>query len=182
MIDSAGAPQAGGAPVPPPKAPPTDPPPKRQAKRIFLQEYARTLCVRKACRAIRRSPTIVYKWRDRDARFRAAWDRIKTNFPRLLEETARSLALNGIIEPVFQGGKKCGTRRKVFPKLVMELLRAEDPQKYARAPLPPDENPTDVDARAAAIRERLRTMDDSIPSTPPETPPAAPPAEPSSPA
>ena len=126
---------------------------------------------RKAIRHIRYSWTTVYGWRAEDARFRARWDAVMASFPSEIEHTAYRLALRGVVEDVYQGGKKVGRKRKVFPKLVMEMLRAHLPEKYGRALLPPPESRADPAEIAERVRKSMEAMDASVAAPPaPEAP------------
>lgn len=146
---------------------------KRAAcKAEFLRAYAKCRKVSKAARHIGRSRETIYRWRREDLRFRERWDAIDATFPAELEATARSLAVYGVLEPVFQQGRRVGRRRRWFPKLIMELLRAEHPEKYGRALLPAPEQTNDPDAAAAKVRARLAQMQASI-GDPPATEPVA---------
>lgn len=144
---------------------------RRAAKREFLRVLRETRHARKAIRAVGYSWTTVYGWRARDARFRCKWDAIVASFPHELEHTAYRIALRGVEEDVYQGGKKVGRRRKVFPKLIMEMLRAHLPEKYGRALLPPPESRADPAEIAERVRKSMEAMDASVAAKPaPEAP------------
>lgn len=159
-----------------------DPLTRAASKRKFLASFRETLDVTKSARACGRSTPTLYRWRRDDPRFRAKWARIDAEFPHVLESTARRFALRGVKEDVFHNGHVVGSKRRIFPKLILELLRAELPEKYRRGLIPTAEQVTDPDAAAAKVRERLRQMDASVegpPTPPPDStgpgPDAAPP-------
>lgn len=131
--------------------------------KLFIFALRKTQCIRKSARYCKRAPVTLYAWRAKYPGFKRKWDKAVLDRLPLLEDTAYSLAVNGVREPIIQGGVKCGWRVKFFPKLILELLRAKNPDEFGRALLPAEERDFDADARAAAIRERLRMMDDSVP-------------------
>lgn len=96
----------------------------------FLAALAETGNVTRSAAAVGASRSIIYDWRERDPDFAVAWDRaIKTSVLGL-EDEARRRAEEGVDEPVFYQGDKCGTVRKYSDTLLIFLLKAHNPEKY----------------------------------------------------
>ncbi|MET1112825.1 MAG: hypothetical protein ABWX67_15000, partial [Allosphingosinicella sp.] len=88
---------------------------------------------REAARKVGISPTTAYNlYNSPDAAaFRAAWDEASKVTDIVLEDTAFDRAVNGQEEIVFHKGQRVGTRWKYDNNLLMRLLRARNPLKYA---------------------------------------------------
>ncbi|MEA3064108.1 MAG: hypothetical protein QOJ27_543 [Sphingomonadales bacterium] len=117
------------------------PPPRRQRRdgftaerqEAFLEEIGGGASGREAARRIGISPTTAYNlYNSPDgAAFRAAWDEAARVTDIVLEDTAFDRAVNGQEEPVYHKGERVGMRVKYDNKLLMQLLRARNPLKYA---------------------------------------------------
>jgi hypothetical protein len=116
---------------------------------------------REASRRIGISPTTAYNLYNspEGAAFRAAWDEAAKVTDIVLDDTAFDRAVNGQEEIVYHQGRRVGVRWKYDNKLLMQLLRARNPLKYA--PLSEIEGwlkhrgialPPDVDAALARLR------------------------------
>lgn len=148
------------------------PPPRRQRRDGFtlerqeqFLEYVRGgASGREAARMVGISPTTAYNlYNSPDGTaFRAGWDEAARVTDIVLEDTAFDRAVNGHEEIVFHKGERVGTRWKYDNNLLMKLLRARLPLKYA--PLSEIEGwlrhrgvgpPADVDGAL----DRLRTAE-----------------------
>lgn len=96
----------------------------------FLAALADTGNVTLSARAINTGRRTVYEWREADDVFAKAWDRAVKIAVIGLEDEARVRAEDGVDEPVFHGGKQCGTVRRYSDTLLIFLLKAHNPEKY----------------------------------------------------
>lgn len=96
----------------------------------FLHVLSETCNVGKAAGAIGVSRMTVYRWREDDPEFAAAWDAAKRVGVTALEDEAHRRAFDGVDEPVFYKGDECGSVRKYSDTLAIFLLKAHDPDKY----------------------------------------------------
>ncbi|HLL29557.1 MAG TPA: hypothetical protein VK403_01045 [Allosphingosinicella sp.] len=146
------------------------PPPRRYRKDGFsperqeqFLEYVRGgASGREAARRVGISPTTAYNlYNSPDgAAFRSGWDEAARVTDIVLEDTAFDRAVNGQEEIVYHQGQRVGTRWKYDNNLLMKLLRARLPLKYA--PLSEIEGwlrhrgiapPADVDGALDRLRE-----------------------------
>ena len=105
--------------------------PERQEE--FLEAIRGGASGREAARRIGISPTTAYNlYNSPDApAFRAAWDEAARVTDIVLEDTAFDRAVNGQEEIVYHQGQRVGVRWRYDNKLLMQLLRARNPLKYA---------------------------------------------------
>ncbi len=117
------------------------PPPRRhrrdgfsaERQEAFLEAVRGGASGREAAHRIGISPTTAYNlYNSADgAAFRAAWDEAAKVTDIVLEDTAFDRAVNGQEEIVFYQGQRVGKRWKYDNNLLMRLLRARQPLKYA---------------------------------------------------
>lgn len=96
----------------------------------FLRVLAETGNVTEACRQTPVSRQSAYSLRDRDGRFRKAWEEAVETAVDALEAEARRRAYEGVREPVFYQGHECGHIRKYSDTLLIFLLKGHRPEKY----------------------------------------------------
>jgi hypothetical protein len=72
-----------------------------------------------------------------------------------LEDEAVRRAVEGVIKPVFHQGKRVGTLRVFSDPLLMFLLRARRPDKFADRTLRASDSADDLIARLKAGRARI---------------------------
>lgn len=101
-----------------------------ERKEKFLTVLRATCNVTQAAQAIGVGRRYVYHVRRRDRKFAALWDETMEEAVDLLEAEAKRRAADGVIEPVFQGGKKVGEVRRFSDRLIEVLLRAHRPEKF----------------------------------------------------
>lgn len=97
----------------------------------FLTVLADTANVSKAARAIKMARGYLYEVKAKDEGFSAAWDAAVKLGTAALEDEAARRAMEGTLKPVFYRGEKCGTIREYSDTLLIFLLKARDPDKYA---------------------------------------------------
>lgn len=97
----------------------------------FLQVLADTANVSAAAKKIRIDRSHMYRLRGEDEEFAAAWDEAVKLGTAALEDEAVRRAKDGTLKPVFYQGVKVGTIREYSDTLLIFLLKARDPDKYA---------------------------------------------------
>ena len=97
----------------------------------FLEVLANTANVSKAARAIKMARPYLYERKAKDKRLCAAWDEAIALGTAALEDEAARRAMEGTLRPVFYKGAKVGTVREYSDTLLIFLLKARDPEKYA---------------------------------------------------
>lgn len=100
-------------------------------KAAFLQKLIETGNVSVSARIVGIEKATAYNHREADPEFRAAWAEAIDTAVDLLEHGARTRALEGTLEPVYQGGKKVGEIRRYSDRLMELLLKGHRPEKYA---------------------------------------------------
>lgn len=102
--------------------------PKREA--IFLQYLSETCNVKIACSRAGIARRTVYDWRDENADFAKRWDKALDIGVTVLEDEVVRRALDGVVKPVYQKGRKVGTVREFSDTLLIFALKAYRPKKY----------------------------------------------------
>ena len=103
--------------------------PKKRAR--FLTALTETGNVRKAAKTIRCSTRTLYTYRHRDPAFAQDWERaLAEAMDTVLEPEAMRRAVDGVVKPVYQGGKRVGTVREYSDTLLIFLLKGGKPAKY----------------------------------------------------
>ena len=104
---------------------------KVQAQReALLQALSETANVQDSCRAAKVPRRTAYAWKAADPAFAKAWDEALDRGADALEDEAVRRAHQGVLRPVFQGGKKVGDERVYSDQLLMFLLKGARPEKY----------------------------------------------------
>ena len=105
--------------------------PERQ--RAFIEALADTGSVQSACRAVGMSQRGAYHLRRQPgaASFRKAWLAAIDCGVWRLEDTAMDRALNGVEEQRYTNGELVSTRTRYNDRLLMFMLRARAPERYA---------------------------------------------------
>lgn len=75
--------------------------------------------------------TYLYQVKKEDELFSAAWKEAERIGALRLEDEARRRAVEGWTEPVWHKGEMCGAVRKFSDTLLIVLLKAHHPEKYA---------------------------------------------------
>ena len=96
----------------------------------FFAALAKGLPVATAAQAAGYGRTMVYEHKEKDEAFCQRWEDAVAVAIENMEMVADQRALEGVEEPVFYQGKKCGTVRKFSDTLLMFRLKALAPDKY----------------------------------------------------
>src|SRR5690606_15500082 len=72
----------------------------------------------------------VYDWLESDKEFKGRFDKAVKIGLGVLEDEATRRAVEGVLKPVYQKGKKVGTVREYSDTLLIVLLKAQAPEKY----------------------------------------------------
>jgi hypothetical protein len=99
-------------------------------KAIFLKALAVSGVVTTACKKAKIGRTTAYKTRDEDEAFAQAWDDALDDALDGMEEEVYRRGVEGVLKPVYQGGKKVGSIREYSDTLLIFRLKAERPEKY----------------------------------------------------
>ena len=97
-----------------------------------------------------------YKARERSGQFRAQWDAALDEAADILEAEARRRAVEGWDEPVFQKGEQVGVVRKFSDQLLITLMRADRPARFARRTVEITDEA--LEAELAQARERVARL------------------------
>lgn len=103
-------------------------PEKRALFLALLSEYGN---VSRAAREADLNRTALYRYRSEHSEFAAAWDEAEALGAKALEDEARRRAYEGTLKPVFYQGMECGEVREYSDTLLIVLLKAHFPDKYA---------------------------------------------------
>jgi len=115
-------------------------------QRAFLKAYAESGLVGIAAEASGICRQLHARWLKASGAYRAAFEPAHERAIETMEAEARRRACDGVVEPVYQGGVKCGTRRRYSDVLLIFLLKAARPEKYA------DRGVLEVDDRREVAR------------------------------
>lgn len=97
---------------------------------MFLRELSQTANVREACEKAVVCRATAYAHRERDPKFKAAWDSALEDACDRMEREAYRRAVEGVDEPVFYQGEECGAIRRYSDSLLTTLLKANRPEKF----------------------------------------------------
>ncbi len=108
----------------------------------------------RAAQAIGITPLVPWRWRQEDDLFREAYNRAMECAAELMENEMFRRAAEGVLEPVFQGGKLIGSLRKYSDTLLIFGLKGAMPDKYADRVKNEHSGSVDIVARLRAARQR----------------------------
>jgi len=97
---------------------------------VFIKWLSRKGNVSAACKKAKIDRSTAYEWRKDDPNFAKRWEEAIEIATEWMEEEARRRAADGVLQPVFQGGKRVGSIRKYSDTLLIFLLKAHKPEKY----------------------------------------------------
>ena len=100
------------------------------------------------------SCTTTWFWRRDDEQFNARYDDAMKIAAELHESEMFRRASEGVLEPVYQGGRLAGTVRKYSDTLLIFALKGAMPEKYADRQKVEHSGQVDVVQRLRAARER----------------------------
>ena len=125
-------------------------------QRAFLRALSETGSVTDACKRVGMSRTSARELRGKSAEFAEAWDKAASIVAPILEQAAFERGVEGWDEPVFQGGKQVGTKRRYSDAALRMLMQASINAKAAGMTMPDLETASiaelEVFARTAAER------------------------------
>jgi hypothetical protein len=104
--------------------------PTKQKVTEFLELLSQTGIVSTATKALNLDRMQIYKMRNSDPEFRAAWDHALEQAAETLEAEARRRALEGVEEPVWYQGAQVGYTKRYSDILLMFLLKGNNPEKF----------------------------------------------------
>ena len=96
----------------------------------FLAQLAKTCCVSRSARLAGVGRRTVYEHYDNDSKFARDWDEAIEIAIDALAFELRRRALQGVVEPRFYKGKKCGSVRRYSDDLGKFLMEAHRPERY----------------------------------------------------
>jgi hypothetical protein len=102
----------------------------QRARETFLAKLTETCCVLRSAEAAGINRVRLYEMRAADPEFAEAWAKALDAGTDVLEAEAIRRAVEGVDEPVFQGGELVGHVRKYSDTLLARLLDAHKPEKY----------------------------------------------------
>ncbi|MBI1188298.1 MAG: terminase [Alphaproteobacteria bacterium] len=100
------------------------------ARGLFLAKLRTGASVTAAAKIAGVGRATVYRWRDEDEAFAAAWADAYESGTDLLEDEARRRALEGVEKPVFYKGVVVGHVREFSDTMMAMQLNARRPEKY----------------------------------------------------
>jgi len=103
---------------------------KEIAQAAFLEAFAECGTIRHAAKAAGIGRQTHYDWLEADPKYADAFAEAEHEACEALEAEARRRAVEGVEQPVFQGGKKIGMIRKYSDTLLIFLLNGANPEKY----------------------------------------------------
>jgi hypothetical protein len=103
---------------------------KRGWPGVFLKALARVGTVTKACRYAKVNPTTAFRMRQADPRFDQAWIEAERRFTDRAERELFRRAIDGVEEPIYQGGKLVGTKLVYSDSLLLAVVKARKPDLY----------------------------------------------------
>jgi transposase-like protein len=101
-----------------------------EKRAAFLAVLAKGYSVTAAVEAAGLARSTVYAWRESDPAFAQAWEEAEESGTDRLEDVAYQRATDGVLEPVYQGGRLVGEVRKVSDTLAIFLLKGRRPWKF----------------------------------------------------
>lgn len=97
-----------------------------EVKRAFLAHISEGYCVEASCRAAGIGTSIVYRHKARDPEFAAAFAEAQAASLGIVDDEIRRRAIEGWLEPVYQGGELVGHVRKYSDPLLTLLAKSRD--------------------------------------------------------
>lgn len=102
----------------------------KKKQKEFLDKLRETCNVTQSALYCGVSRKVFYEHKAANPEFAAAWEEAIEEGVEILEAEARRRAFNGVSEPVFYLGKKCGAVQRYSDTLLIFLLKGHKPEKY----------------------------------------------------
>ena len=103
--------------------------PEKRAR--FLSLLSECGNVSRAARLAKLNRTALYDFYEKDPEFAGLWDKCAKLGAYALKDEARRRATEGILNPIFYKGQKCGVKREFSDTLLICLLKAAFPDEFA---------------------------------------------------
>jgi hypothetical protein len=103
---------------------------RARAQELFIATLQETSNVAQACRSAAINRSTAYEWREEDEDFAKRWNEALEIATDALEQEARRRGVEGVVEPVFQGGKKVGVVRRYSDRMLEILLKGHRPRVF----------------------------------------------------
>lgn len=103
-------------------------------KEAFLKLFRDTGFVYQTSKQLGIDPLTVHNWINKDPVFASKMQQANEEITEKCETAALLRAVNGILQPVFQGGKKVGEIRVYSDRLLELILKARNRRKYSDRP------------------------------------------------
>lgn len=101
---------------------------RKNWKPVFLRELSRTACVLYSAIKAGVGKVTVYDARKADVAFKEAWDDAKEIANELLLVEGRRRAYEGVLRPIYQGGKLRGKVKDYSDTLLIFFIKAHNPE------------------------------------------------------
>jgi hypothetical protein len=99
-------------------------------KRNFLNAFARTGRIDRSADVVGMDSSLHYHWKKDDTEYAEAFKEAREIAAERLEDEATRRAYEGVLKPVFQGGKEVGVIREYSDTLLIFLLKGNIPDKF----------------------------------------------------
>jgi hypothetical protein len=138
----------------------------------FLDHLARTANVTRSAELANVDRPALYKRRKADLEFAKAWDEAVDLGTDALEDEAIRRAHEGVDDPVFFQGNKCGTIRRYSDTLLIFMLKARRPDVFkdrtSTELTGKDGGPIEIETARASLADRIARLATARPEA--ETP------------
>ncbi|WP_130472941.1 terminase [Candidatus Magnetaquicoccus inordinatus] len=124
-------------------------------RQIFLRALARLGCVTRAAAEAGLSRVVLYTSRSADRDFAEQWTEAIETFADSLESEAFRRGVQGVDQPVYQGGQLVGHVRRYSDSLLLAMLRARIPAYRASAPSAQAAAPALVERDPALLAKKI---------------------------
>jgi len=101
-----------------------------QKDRAFFKALSEYANVSAACKKAKYTRSVVYAAREKDQKFYDKWEAAWSKGIDAMEEEATRRAVQGVEQPVYQGGKLVGKVQKHSDVLLMFMLKGRRPKKF----------------------------------------------------
>jgi hypothetical protein len=105
----------------------------------FIDVLRTTANISRAAREAGLSSSTVYRRRATNISFATLWDAALAEALDAVEEDVIDRVRNGVLKPVFYGGKEIGAVRQYSDQLAMFVLKSKRPEIYNRASTAPQD-------------------------------------------
>lgn len=103
---------------------------KKKKQAIFLQYLIEFVSITRAAKKAKIGRQTVYDWVKNDQEFKPLYEAATEIAIEKLEDEAIRRANEGVVKPVYQGGKKVGSIREFSDTLLIFLLKGKKPDVY----------------------------------------------------